>query len=186
MQIWNKRFQSRSPGPALSHILKTNYPMGAVYKSLNRECQKILLHSFQNLKPKHVRAPSSYLKILKGKWTVNNYGESVSNSSTWWDHLLINVRTVFCIQLWIKILKLSLCLKNPKTPVIVITIIYQWQSQNLHKLLCFLKDVDLGGLCLILRRSLGWLQTLRLMGSAVNHSQRKEVPGVGVGGWQMF
>lgn len=154
MQIWNKRFQSRSPAPALSHMRKTNYPMGAVHKSLKRECQKIPLHSFQNLKPKHVRAPSFYQKILKGKWTVNNYGESVSNSSTWWDHLLINVHTVFCVQLWIKILELSLWLEKPKSPVIISTAIYQWLRQNLHELPWFVQDVDLRGLCLIWRRSI--------------------------------
>lgn len=72
---------------------------------------------------------------------MNNYGESRNNSSTWWDHLLIKVPTVFRIQLWIKTLELSLWLKKPKTPVIIITVIYQWLSQNLHESRCFLKDV---------------------------------------------
>lgn len=58
---------------------------------------------------------------------MNNFGERRSNSSTWCDHLLINIPTVFRIHLWIRTLELSLWLKkNPKIPVIIITVLYQW------------------------------------------------------------
>lgn len=109
MQIQSKGLQSRSPDQ-ICHTCVKQIIQWEQHINYSTECQKIPLHSCQSLKPKHAGVPNSHLKILKGKWTVNKYGESISNSSTWWDHLLINIHTIFCIQPWIKILELCLWL----------------------------------------------------------------------------